>query len=118
MKTLVQAIDLDDDPARIAEYLRHHERVWPEVARALRAIGIANMKIYRAGSRLVMVYQVPDGFDPARDFQRYARDPKAREWDALMRTYQRQIPGTPVGSWWLPMDEVFDLRRAAEAAGE
>ncbi|MFM7281071.1 MAG: L-rhamnose mutarotase, partial [Planctomycetia bacterium] len=44
MKTFAQTLELVDDPARIAEYRRAHERIWPEVAAALRAAGIGEMR--------------------------------------------------------------------------
>ncbi|MBK7403837.1 MAG: L-rhamnose mutarotase [Phycisphaerales bacterium] len=109
MATFAQALDLVDDPVLIAEYEAHHRRVWPEVVRALGGIGITQMRIFRLGSRLFMYYEAPDGFDPARDYQAYASDPKCREWDELMRRYQRRAPGTPDGVWWAPMQEVFTL---------
>lgn len=109
MPVFAQTIDLVDDPALIREYEEHHRRVWPEVVRGLRGIGITRMKIYRAGTRLFMFYEAPAGFDPARDYQGYTSDPRCREWDELMRRYQRPVPGAPAGAWWTPMAEVFDL---------
>lgn len=109
MGMFAQAIDLVDDPGLIREYEEHHRRVWPEVAAALRGIGITRMRIFRLGCRLFMVYEAPEGFDPARDYQAYTADPRCREWDELMRRFQRPAPGAAEGSWWAPMDEVFDL---------
>lgn len=109
-------LDLVDDPALIAEYRRHHQRVWPEVVAALKAAGIASMRIYLGGNRLFMVFEAPDDFDPSRDFQRYAMDPRCREWDELMRTYQQRVPGGAGGEWWTPMEEVFNLNDEVEGA--
>jgi hypothetical protein len=41
------ALDLKDDPDLIAEYERHHERIWPEIDRSIRASGILGMEIGR-----------------------------------------------------------------------
>lgn len=108
-KHWAQALDLVDDPALIAEYEQYHQRVWPEVIAALRQIGIQEMRIYRSGSRLFMTFTTGDGFDPARDYQRYASDPKCREWDDLMRRYQRPVPAAKAGEWWSPMQCVFEM---------
>ena len=115
LPTFAQALDLVDDPDRIAEYERYHETAWPEVVRGLRAIGIERMRIWRTGTRLFMIFEAPEGFDPDRDYQDYARDPRCREWDELMRTYQRQVPAADPGSgsWWTPMELVFDLESQA-----
>jgi L-rhamnose mutarotase len=109
MPTFAQAIDLVDDPERIAEYRRLHARIWPEVAAGLRSLGLSNMRIWISGRRLFMTYDAPDGFDPTRDYQGYASNPRVQEWDALMRTFQRQVPGARPGEWWSAMDLVFDL---------
>lgn len=110
MRAFAQAIDLTDDPARIDEYLRHHRAVWPEVTGGLRAIGIRGMRIWRGGTRLFMVVETDDDFDPAR-YQGYAANPRTQEWDALMRTFQRPAPFAKPGEWWAQLEEVFDLDR-------
>ena len=107
MTMFAQAIDLVDDAAMVAEYEAHHRAVWPETVRALEGIGIRWMRIWRVGTRLFMVFEAGEGFEPARDFQRYAADPKAAEWDALMRRYQRRVPGAKAGEWWAAMEPVF-----------
>ncbi|MFG0283801.1 MAG: L-rhamnose mutarotase [Phycisphaerales bacterium JB039] len=117
MKRYGQTLELVDDPALIAEYVEHHRRVWPEVIAALRAIGLQRMTIFLRGNRLFMYYEAPDEFDPARDYQRYTEDPTCRQWDELMRKYQRQLPGTPQGAWWAPMEEVFRLAETGAGGG-
>lgn len=109
MKTYAQAIDLVDDDAKIDEYIEHHQNVWPEVIAGLRRIGITRMAIYRTGTRLVMVFDAPDDFDPSRDYQAATADPRTRAWDDLMRTYQRRVPTAGPDDWWTPMEEVFQL---------
>ena len=109
MKRFAQTLELKDDPDLIAAYLREHEQVWPEVVRGLRAIGIRRLELFRQGNRLFMVCEVPDDFDPARDYPRYAADPRCREWDERMRRYQQQVPGADPRSWWTPMQRVFEL---------
>lgn len=109
MKMFAQALDLRDDPGVIETYKHHHRRVWPEVTAALRETGITSMRIYITGTRLFMVMEAPDTFDPARDFQKFAQNPRCREWDELMRTMQQRVPGAGAGEWWTPMEEVFNL---------
>lgn len=109
MRAYAMTLDLMDDPNRIAEYEAHHVAAWPEVVAGLRRIGIRRMRIYRCGTRLFMYYEAPEEFNPARDYQSYAEDPRCREWDELMRGYQQQVPGASEGSWWTPMSQVFDL---------
>ncbi|RPG18446.1 MAG: L-rhamnose mutarotase [Phycisphaera sp. TMED9] len=111
LKTFAQALDLIDDPDRIAEYDRYHVEAWPEVVRGLRSLGIQRMLLWRTGRRLFMTFDAPEDFDPVSDYQTYAEDPRCREWDELMKSYQQRIPNAsgPDGAWWTPMDLVFDL---------
>lgn len=109
MQRYAQALDLRNDPDILAQYDAYHRAVWPEVKAALRAIGIVNMQIFRTGNRLFMIYDAPDGFEPARDFATYTQVARAREWDELMKTFQQPVPGAVEGVWWTPMELVFDL---------
>ncbi len=93
----------------IAAYEQHHQRIWPEVARALRDIGITEMKIYRCGARLFMAFEARDGFDPDRDFATYAAMPRIDEWERMMKSYQRAVPAAQEGEWWSRMRCVFSL---------
>lgn len=111
MRLFAQTLDLVDDPQRIAEYIEHHRAVWPEVLQGLHAVGIRSMRIWRLHTRLFMIVETDDDFDP-KDYERYADDPKARQWEELMRRYQCRAPGADPNatSWWSPMEEIFDLR--------
>jgi L-rhamnose mutarotase len=115
VRRFAQAIDLVDDPQRIAEYVGHHRAVWPEVVEGLRRIGIRGMRIWRGGDRLFMVIETDDDFDPAR-YQEYAADPRTRAWDELMRSYQRPAPFAREGESWTGLEEVFDLEGVPAAA--
>jgi L-rhamnose mutarotase len=111
LKSFAQAIDLVSDPALIEAYRAHHRAVWPEVITALRAIGIRRMRIWLVGTRLFMWFEAPDDFDPRRDFQTYAENPRCLQWDAWMRSFQRKLAEAGPDDWWTPMEEVFDLER-------
>ena len=111
MQIYARTIDLKDDDAIIAAYDAHHRAVWPEVAAGLCGIGIERMRIWRLGRRLFMLMETVDGFDPARDFAAYMEgDPRIREWQSLMDSYQQPAPGARDDEWWADMDLVFDLR--------
>ncbi|MDZ4755918.1 MAG: L-rhamnose mutarotase [Phycisphaerae bacterium] len=114
MKSFAQTLDLKSDLEIINEYRRHHQAVWPEVVSALRAIGIHRMQIWQLGTRLFMWFEAPDDFDPSRDFQTYANDPRCRQWDAWMRTFQTRVAEAGQHDWWTPMNEVFDLEQCPE----
>lgn len=111
MKSYAQALDLKSDPSLIEAYRRHHVAVWPEVIAGLRAIGIREMRIWLVGTRLFMLFEAPDDFDPCRDFRTYGQDPRCRQWEEWMRTYQVRLAEAGPQDWWAPMEEVFALSR-------
>ena len=51
-------LDLQDDPKKIAEYKRYHEKIWPEVRDSLLNAGVLAMEIYLVGTRLFMIMDV------------------------------------------------------------
>ncbi|MEJ8854865.1 L-rhamnose mutarotase [Variovorax robiniae] len=107
----VLALDLKDDPALIAEYEAHHRAVWPEVQAHLRRHGVTEMKIYRLGTRMVMVMHTDDAvYDAARMQAASESDPVLVEWEALMWKFQAPTPWTPKGSKWIELQKVFDFR--------
>tara|TARA_B100000809_G_C15033790_1_gene492977 strand:- start:772 stop:1119 length:348 start_codon:yes stop_codon:yes gene_type:complete len=110
MKHFGLALQLKSDPALIAEYKAHHRDPWPEPLQGLGEVGVVQMHIFLLGTRMFMHMATVDGFEPARDFARYVeQNPKAAEWDQLMRTFQEPVAEAQEGEWWAFMECVFDL---------
>jgi L-rhamnose mutarotase len=110
MKRYAQTLNLKDDPQIITRYVDYHRAVWPEVERGLKAAGIERMLIWRLGRRLFMVIETADGFDPARDWPRYLEmDPRIREWQSLMESFQEPVSDAKPGEWWAEMEPVYTL---------
>ncbi|HEX7326429.1 MAG TPA: L-rhamnose mutarotase [Rhodanobacteraceae bacterium] len=112
MMRLYYALDLHDDPALIAEYERLHrpENIWPEIPRSIRAAGIRNLEIFRAGNRLVMVLDVSDGYSPAAKAAADAANPRVQEWENLMWKFQQRLPFARADEKWVPMTRMFSLQ--------
>lgn len=111
-------LDLHDDPALIAEYERWHrpENIWPEIPASIRAAGVHDMQIYRAGNRLFMVMEVTDDFSAARKAQADAANPRVVAWEHLMQRFQQTVPFAAPGQWWMPMQRIFALGDTAPPA--
>jgi L-rhamnose mutarotase len=112
MAIFALTLNLKDDPRLVEEYLEHHRRVWPEVLDALKTTGVEDIKIYLSGRRLFMVMVAPEGFDPARSFVEYTKNPVAQRWDTLMKNYQEKVPEAGPEQWWMPLAPVFDFAAA------
>ena len=110
MRRYVLTVDLRDDPAAIAAYREHHQRVWPEVIDSLRRAGVDRMDIHMLGRRLVMIVELRDGLDVRRTFAAHAAsNPRVQEWERLMKALQQPSSDAPAGEWWAVMDPVFHL---------
>ncbi|UOP04076.2 L-rhamnose mutarotase [Conchiformibius kuhniae] len=102
-------LDLQDDEQKIAEYEAHHRAVWPQVLAHIRANGVRQMRIYRLGTRMVMLMDTDDTFSFERMAQSAAQNEAVQRWETLMWQYQQVTPWTDAGAKWQPMREVFCL---------
>jgi L-rhamnose mutarotase len=111
MKRYGRTVLLKDDPQIIARYEDYHAHAWPETLASLRAGGVERMYIYRFGRQLFMYMETGDSYDlhAAAPPAPAAMDPRAREWEALMTSFQEPVPGAPAGATWVEMKEVFAM---------
>lgn len=108
MKSYGLTLCLQDDPAKIEEYKRYHEAVWPAVVARIREVGIRRMQIFLRGRRLFMYIDTDDDFELAPAWLRIMEDPKSVEWNQLMADLQERAPEATPDEWWAEMERVFD----------
>jgi L-rhamnose mutarotase len=104
-------LDLKDDPALIAEYKRHHEKVWPEITESLKDAGVVDMEIYLLGTRMFMIMEVDSEFSFAKKAKMDLANPKVREWEELMGKFQNPLPNASPVERWQVMEKVFELEK-------
>jgi L-rhamnose mutarotase len=77
-------------PDRIDEYVEAHRQVWPEMLDALRAAGIRNYSIFRAGTDVFGYFESDD----LAAAERYlaAQEVSARWQDAMAGLLQERVP--------------------------
>jgi L-rhamnose mutarotase len=102
-------LDLKDDPALITEYKRHHEKVWPEITKSILDSGIVDMEIYLLDTRMFMVMEVNEHFSFEAKAVADQRNPKVRQWEDLMWTFQQPLPQATHGEKWVLMKRIFKL---------
>ncbi len=102
-------LDLKDDPKLIAEYKRHHEKIWPEITRSIKDAGILDLQIYLQGMRMFMILEVDESFSFEKKAQADRQNPKVQEWENLMWKYQKALPEARPGEKWLLMERIFKL---------
>jgi L-rhamnose mutarotase len=102
-------LDLKNDPALIAEYKRHHERVWPEIIQSIRDSGILDMEIYLLGTRMFMIIEADENFSFEAKSAADRQNPKVQQWESLMLKFQQPLPQAAPGEKWKPMEKIFKL---------
>ena len=88
MKRFCQTLTLVNDENKIAEYVKAHKHVWPEVIQGQREVGILDMQIYIKCNRLFMIVDTVDDFDWEKDNARLAKLPMQDEWEAYVAQFQ------------------------------
>ncbi|MCU7547969.1 L-rhamnose mutarotase [Chitinophagaceae bacterium LB-8] len=109
MKKHCLALDLNEDPALIAEYEAWHQMVWPEVKESIIDSGILNMEIFRTGNRLFMIMETDESFSFERKSVMDEANEKVQEWERLMWKFQQPLPWAKAGEKWILMDKIFQL---------
>lgn len=103
------ALDLKDDPERIAEYEEIHKAIWPEIRKSILDAGITVMDIYRFGNRLFMIMEVDESFTFERKEAMDKASPIVQKWEAFMWTFQQAIPSAKPDEKWVMMKQIFSL---------
>ena len=103
------ALDLKNDPEKISEYKKYHEKIWPEIEKSLVQSGIENAEIYCLGNRLFMILEVNSSFSFESKSEMDAQNPKVQEWETLMWKYQQALPMAKQGEKWILREKIFEL---------
>jgi L-rhamnose mutarotase len=77
-------------PEKIAEYVEAHANVWPEMLEALRAAGIKNYSIFRAGNEVFGYFESDDLEAAARYME--AQEVSTRWQDAMADLLDERVP--------------------------
>jgi L-rhamnose mutarotase len=93
-------------PEAYDEYKRYHAAVWPEVLATIERCNIRNYTIFHHDGTLFASFEY-HGVDFKADMDLMAADPATQRWWAIMMPFQRKLPGTPEGEWWIYMEEMF-----------
>src|SRR5262249_61546926 len=86
-------VHLRDDPAAVAAYREHHQRVWPEVIASLRRSGVQSMDIHLLGRTAVVMVGAADGTDVRHAFAaHHASSARVAEREQLINSLQEPSP--------------------------
>jgi len=100
------AFKLRIKPDAADEYVREHQRVWPELLAKLKEVGISDYSIFRRGQELVLCLRA-ENFEKAWD--ELDRDPVNQRWQEFMGRLFEPVPDKQPGERFAMMEEVFYL---------
>jgi L-rhamnose mutarotase len=111
MKRYGMVIGLNSE--KIAEYVRLHAAIWPDVAKMIRECQIRNYSIFFRrlpdGQHYLFSYFEYHGVDFAADMAKMAADPVTQKWWELCKPCQQPLADRRPGEWWADMEEAFHL---------
>ena len=90
-------------PDKMKEYVDAHRAVWPEMLDALRAAGIRNYSIFRAGNEVFGYFEAEDLAEAGRYLD--GQDVNRRWQDHMAGLLEERVPdaGPP------PLEQIFRL---------
>ncbi|MCP4311589.1 MAG: L-rhamnose mutarotase [Bacteroidetes bacterium] len=106
-KTLI----LEDDPRLIEDYKNVHAAgaAWPEITQGMIDVGIVDMEIYLAGTRLFMIMDTVPDFDHETAMAELATKPRQSEWEAYVSKFQRTSAEASADEKWQFVERIYKL---------
>lgn len=109
MKRFGMTCMLKDESGVIENYDAYHANPWPAIVEGNSRAGIRQVYMYRIDRRLFLFMETEDDFSLDTCADKQLVDPKAKEWDTLMRTFLTNVPEAPEGTVWVQMKEIHAL---------
>lgn len=110
-KRYCKTLELRNDSKLIADYKKAHAKgqAWPEITNGIREVGILDMEIYLAGTRLFMIMDTVPDFDHDNAMAELAKKPRQSEWEAHMAQFQNSSAEATADEKWRLIERIFKL---------
>jgi L-rhamnose mutarotase len=109
MKKYILFLDLVNDEKLISEYIGYHKDIPLAIKNSILDAGIISMEIYRFHDRMVMEIKANDDFSFEHKNELDRNNSQVIDWEKLMSTYQKNIPGSPENVKWVLAENIFKL---------
>ncbi len=110
-KRYCKTLTLEDDPQLIEDYKKVHAAgaVWPEITQGMIDVGIVDMEIYLAGTRLFMIMDTLPDFNHETSMAKLATKPRQSEWEAYVSKFQRTSAEASADEKWQLVERIYKL---------
>ena len=110
-KRYCKVLKLQDNNELIEKYREIHKpgKVWPEITRGIREVGIIDMEIYIHGNFVFMIMDTVPDFDHEQAMKRLAGLPKQKEWEEHVSRFQQAGSKSATPEKWEVVERIFEL---------
>ena len=111
-KRYCKTLTLRDDPQLIEDYKKVHAEgaAWPEITQGMKEVGILDMEIYIAGTRLFMIMDTLPDFDHDSAMKDLAEKPRQAEWEAYVSRFQQSSAEASADEKWQLVERIYKLQ--------
>jgi len=111
-KRYCKTLTLKDDSQLIEEYKKVHApgNTWPEITLGMKEVGILDMEIYIAGTRLFMIMDTLPDFDHDLAMAELGTKPRQAEWEAYVSKFQRTTADASADEKWQLVERIYKLQ--------
>jgi L-rhamnose mutarotase len=110
-KRYCKTLTLENDPRLIEDYKKVHAAgaAWPEITQGMIDVGIVDMEIYLAGTRLFMIMDTLPDFNHETAMAELATKPRQSEWEAYVSKFQRTSAEASADEKWQLVERIYKL---------
>ena len=110
-KRYCKVLKLQDNRELIEKYKEVHKpgKVWPEITRDIREVGIIDMEIYIHGNNVFMIMDTVPDFDHDKAMKQLAKKPKQKEWEEYVSEFQQAGSKSATPEKWEAVERIFVL---------
>jgi L-rhamnose mutarotase len=108
-KRFCKTLELQTDAELIQAYKQVHAKgnAWPEITTGMREVGILDMEIYIAGTRLFMIMDTVPDFDHDKAMTELAQKPRQSDWEAYVSRFQKTSSSATADEKWQLMERIY-----------
>lgn len=110
-KRYCKTLKLRNDNELIKAYRKAHSKgqAWPEITQGMREVGIIDMEIYIAGTRLFMIMDTLPGFNHDEAMKELALKPRQSEWEAYVSEFQKTSSESTADEKWQLIERIYKM---------
>lgn len=82
---------------------------WAEITQGMLEVGIIDMEIYIAGTRLFMIMDTVPEFDHEKAMKELAGKPQQKEWEAYVSKFQGSSSDATADEKWHLIERIYKL---------